>query len=124
MLPVPTASASMGAAGRPGSDPGVPQHRTDPDECWGHSSPQHPLALADTERNLLNSPRSTCFPPTSRGSCCLPLPSGLGELLSSAAWVFRLWGDMPVLLVLEEENKVQFLRRDSNSDSPGLVARA
>lgn len=31
---------------------------------------------------------------------------------------------MPVLPVLEEENKVQFLQRDSNSDSPGVVARA
>lgn len=54
----------------------------------------------------------------------MPPPSGLGELLSCAARVFRLWGDMPVLPVLEEENKVQFPWRDSNSDSPGVVARA
>ena len=36
----------------------------------------------------------------------------------------QVLGDMPVLPVLEEENKVQYLRRDSNSDSPGVVARA
>lgn len=58
----------------------------------GTSSPQHSLALAGTERNPPNTPKSISSPPTSGGPCCLPLllwPGG-----ASVLWcmVFRLWG--------------------------------
>lgn len=82
----PTASASVGAAGRLDSDLGFWSHRTDPHERWGHGTiwvgPHSPAVLAGSQRNLLCVPAKCPFPPTLGGLCCfLPLWTEIASVL-------------------------------------------
>lgn len=64
---------------------------------------QQPCVPADSKRNLLYPLQGLPFLPACGGSCCLPLSLWAAELLSRAAWVFKLREEMPLLTALMEE---------------------